>query len=306
MSARCRVFQAIISIEGLIMAKSVDADTPKLSALKVQVLKILGTGKHSTVMLVMDKSVGGGRYALKKIKREDDADDVAIERARAEAEAAPKLGHPAVLKTYDFHLTKSFFKVTGAEQLMEYVEGQSLDKLIGQIEVKPAILLSQKVASAMAHMQRRQVTQGELRPDLVYLSRTGHVKVRGYGHAQMEPKFKEKMTFQPAYSAPELAKAKMVTPKTEVYTLGAVMYHVMTGQAPIVDLRGRGEGKLSMPTALNVRIPTAVNNLIVQCMQPNPERRFAEPYNVLQELDRIVKEQDLDDSILAGIAVPES
>src|SRR5262249_15530500 len=139
MSARRRAPQAVISIEGLIMAKSVDADTPKLSAIKVQVLKILGTGKHSTVMLVMDKSAGGGRYALKKIKREEDADDLAIERARAEAEASPKLGHSSVLKTYDFHLTKSFFKVTGGEQLMEYVEGQTLDKLIGQIEVKPAI-----------------------------------------------------------------------------------------------------------------------------------------------------------------------
>lgn len=289
------------------MSKSSDPDSPKLSAIKVQVLKILGSGKNSTVMLVMDKSVGGGRYALKKIKREEEADDLAIDRARAEAEASPKLGHPAALKTFDFHITKSFFKVTGAEQLMEYVEGQTLDKLIGQLEVRPGIVVFQKVASARAHMQRRQVTHGDLRPDRVFLSRTGQVKVRGYGRSQVDPKFKEKMSFHQAYAAPELLKSNIVTPKTEVYALGATMYHVFTGQPPIADLRGRPDGqKLSMPSALNVKVPTVLNNLIVTCLQSNPERRPAEPYNALQELDKIVKDMGLDDSILAGIAVAES
>ncbi len=289
------------------MAKSADADAPKLSSIKVQVLKILGTGKQSTVMLVMDKAVGGGRYALKKIKREEEADDLAIDRARAEVDACTKLGHPAVLKSYDFHVTKSFFKVTGAEQLMEYVEGQTLDKLIGKIDVKPALLVFQKVASALAHMQRRQVTHGDLRPDQVFLSRTGQVKVRGYGRSQLDPKFKEKMKFQAAYTAPELAKSNVVTPKTEVYAIGATMYHVLTGQPALADPRSRGESnKLATPSMLNVKIPTVVNNLIVTCLQPNPEKRPAEPYNVLQELDKIVGDYKLDESILAGIAAADA
>lgn len=288
------------------MSKTQDAEAPKLSEVKVQVLSILGTGEASTVMLILDKRPGGRRYALRKLKREDEADDLPIERARAETEASAKLGNPAILKVHDFRLVKSFFKVTGAEQLMEYVDGKTLDELIGTIEIKPALVVFQKVASALAHMHRRQVLHGDLQPSSVVLGKTGVVKVRGYGRSEIDEKFKEKIQFNQNYAAPEQVKSKLVTPQSEVYTLGATMYHVLTGQPPIADLRGRTEGqKLAMPTALNVKIPTNVNNLIVTCLQTNPNKRPAEPYNVLQELDKIVKEMDLDDSLLAGIAAPE-
>jgi serine/threonine-protein kinase len=189
---------------------------------------------------------------------------------------------------------------------MEYIEGKTLDQLIGRIEVRPALVVFQKVAAALAHMQRRQVLHGDLQPSNVFLSRTGQVKVRGYGRNEIDPKYKEKIQSHPNYAAPEQLKSKMVTSQTEVYNLGATMYHTLTGQPPIADLRGRTEGqKLAMPSVLNVKIPSVVNNVIVSCLQSNPNKRPAEPYLVLQELDRLVKEMNLDDSLLAGLTVDE-
>lgn len=289
------------------MSKAPDAEAPKLSEIKVQVLSVLGSDDHGSVVLILDKRPGGRRYALRKLKREEEDDDLPIERARAEAEASAKLGHPAILKVHDFRLTKSFFKVTGAEQLMEYVEGKTLDNLIGKIEVKPGILVFQKVAGALAHMQRRQVTHGDMQPSQIILSRVGNVKVRGYGRSQVEAKFKEKLPMHANYAAPEQPKSKIVTPQTEVYNLGATMYHVFTGRPPIADLRGRTEGqRLSMPSTLNVKIPTVLNNLIVSCLQSNPNKRPAEPYNVLQELETMVKDMQIEEEILSGIAADES
>lgn len=287
------------------MTKDGDSSGPKLSEIKVQVIKVLGAGAHGSVLLVLDKREGGGRHALRKLKREEDADDLAIERARAEAESSPKLGNPSILRTHDFRVTKSFFKTTGAEQLMEYVEGKTLDKLIGKLDVRPAILIFQKVAGALAHMQRRQVSHGDLRPDQIFLTRTGQVKVRGYGRSAVDPKFKEKMKFHQAYTAPELVKSNVVTPQTEVYALGATMYHVFTGQAPIPDVRGRGDGKLTLPTVLNVKIPTALNNVIVTCLQSHAPKRYPEPYNAMQDIEKIAKSYELDDSVLAGLAADE-
>ena len=282
------------------MSKDHGDEAPRLAAIQVQVISVLGTGQGSTVMLVLDKGTGR-QYALKVIKREGPEDDVAIERARAEVEASAKLGHPAVLKAYDFRTRRSWFRVARAEQLLEYVAGKDLEAL-GRLEVGPAVLVFARVAGAVAHMHRRGVIHGGLRPSKVLLSRAGQVRVRGYGLSQVADRLKPQVTPYAAYAAPEQVKQHAVDEKVDVYALGATLYHTLTGRPP-----NRVEGrKLSTPAALNPSVPSPLNELVITCLQSDPHRRPPDVYEVVKRLEAMAKEMRLDEAELRGLATEEA
>src|SRR6516165_11249756 len=103
--------------------------TPKLSGMKYHVVNSLGTGAGSTILLISDKTAGGKRYALKVVRKQEPEDDVYVQQALTEFEAAKKLNHPAIARIYDCRLKKAWFKVKGVELLMEFVEGKTLDEI---------------------------------------------------------------------------------------------------------------------------------------------------------------------------------
>lgn len=280
--------------------------SPKLSSLKYLVTSILGAEENATVMLVTDKQPGGGRYALKVVKREAPEDDLAVERLRAENEASAKVNFPSILKSFDFRARRSWtFQVTRGELLSEYVDGKPLSAFDGPLAIGPGVLIFQKAAGALAHMHRRGVFHGDLRPSKVLLARNGAVKVRGYGLSQVDAKLREPFKPSPNYAAPEQVKEKALDEKTEMYALGATMYHVLTGLAP-GGVLGRTEGrKLATPTSVNPRIPTALNNLLVTCLQSNPDKRPENLQTILDGLDSLAKSLALDADSLAGLAARE-
>lgn len=278
---------------------------PKLSQLKYLVTSIISSGPNGTVMLITDRSPGGRRYALRKIKREDEADDLKIERARAESEGSAKANHPAVLKCHDFRIKRAWFQVSHAELLMELVEGKTLDT-IEKIAIEPAIAIFARAAAGLAHLHRRGVYHGEVCPANVLLSRTGQVKVRKYGLSLVQPKFKDQLKLGGSYIAPEQTREKKVDAQTDLYGLGATMYHVLTGRAPGAGVAGRTEGKkLSTPAALNPKIPGPLNNLIIACLQLSADKRPPDMYEAVKQLDAMVKGMGITDECLRGIAVDE-
>lgn len=283
------------------MTDAVATDAPTLADLKLQVTSVLGAGSGSTVMLVIDKNAMAGQYALKYVKREGPGDDFAIEAARAEAEASAKLDHPAILKVYDFRLKRSWFRVSRAELLMEYLDGQTLDKVSG-LQVSHAIRAYQQVASALAHMHRKGISHGDVRPSKVMLSRTGKVKVRGYGLSLLREPYKSQVPSDGPYAPPERGRTKVADNRGDIYSLGASMYHTLTGRAPGSGTRGRLEGeKLSTPQALNREIPDALNTLVISCLQIGPERRPASMFEVSKALDGLVEGMSSKAKSLAGI-----
>src|SRR5206468_10649691 len=102
---------------------------PKLSEMTYRVVGTLGNGAGSTILLITDKTAGGKRYALKVVKRQDADDDIYIAQAKHEFEVSQKLNHESIVKIYDLRVKKTWFKVTGVELLMEYVEGHTLDEI---------------------------------------------------------------------------------------------------------------------------------------------------------------------------------
>ena len=203
--------------------------TPKLSGMKYRVVSELGKGAGSTILLISDKTAGGKRYALKIVRKQEPEDDVYIQQARTEFEAAQKLNHAAIAKIYDYRQRRSWFKVTGCELLMEYVNGKTLDEVEAP-ELGQLVLIFGQVASAMAHMHRRGVFHGDMKPHNVMLSKGGQVKLIDFGTAWIRGQDKNRIQGTPQYMAPEQAVEKVVDEKTDIYNLGATMYRMFTGR----------------------------------------------------------------------------
>lgn len=286
------------------MATSTGA-APRLAGFAYEVQGILGTSGNSTVMKVSGRELGGGTFALRAIKRTGPEDDLAIEWARAECEASAKLQHPSILKVHDSRVKKQWLVIVDrAEQLMEFVDGKPLDQ-VPKIRVGQGVLIFSKVAAALAQMHRREVLHGDIRPRKILLARNGQVKLRGYGYSLVNFKYKSMYKPSGSYVAPERAKEPVATEASDIYALGATMYHVLSGRAP-AGLVARTEGqKLPTPQAINAQIPNSLNTLIVSCLQLAPDARPKDAYEVSKKLEEIVKQVGINDEALVGLATGE-
>ena len=276
------------------------SNTPSLSAMKYRVVNELGEGAGSKIFLISDKTSGGKRYALKVVRKLEPEDEIYIQQARTEYDASQKLNHPVIAKIYDFRQKKSWFKVTGCELLMEYVEGKSLDEVEAP-EIGQLVLIFCQVASALSHMHRRGVFHGDLKPHNIMLSKNGQVKLIDFGTAWIRGQDKNRVQGTPQYMAPEQAVEKVVNDKTDLYNLGATMYRMFTGQFVQRDYPKPGtERKVTLPTKYNPRIPADLNALIVACLQSDPTKRPAGMFEVRDQLSKIAKQMGLEEVDLKG------
>ncbi len=274
--------------------------TPSFSAIKYRVVNELGEGAGSKIFLISDKNAGGKRYALKIIRKQEPEDDIYIDQARTEYEASQKLNHPAIAKIYDFRRKKSWFKVTGAELLMEFIDGKSLDEVEAP-ELGQLVLIFNHVASALAHMHRRGVFHGDLKPHNIMLSKNGQVKLIDFGTAWIRGQDKNRIQGTPQYMAPEQAVEKVVDEKTDIYNLGATMYRMFTGRFVQQNMPKPGDDrKVTLPSKLNPRISAELNTLIVACLQSDPEKRPSGMYEVRDQLAKVAKGMGLDEVDLKG------
>jgi serine/threonine-protein kinase len=275
---------------------------PRLSEMTYRVVNVLGTGAGSTILLISDKTAGGKRYALKVVKRQDADDDVYIAQAMHEFEVSKKLNHESIVKIYDMRVKKSWFRVTGVELLMEYVEGHTLDEIEAP-GIKQLVLIFIQVAGALGHMHRRGVYHGDLKPSNIMVEEDGHVKLIDFGTAWIKGEDKNRVQGTPQYIAPESATDRVVDERTDIYNLGATMYRMFTGryaQQAIPVLSDAASRKLASPILIQPAIPRAVNQTILACLEMYPDRRPAGVYEVKNQLTAAAREFGLTPSDLRG------
>lgn len=273
--------------------------TPTLSGMKYRVVNTLGEGAGSTILQIADKN-GGKRYALKTVRKHEPEDDIYIDQLRTEYEAAQKLNHPAIARIYDLKMKKSWFRVVGADLLMELVDGKTLDEIEAP-ELSQLVLMFSQVASAMAHMHRRGVYHGDLKPSNIMLTKNGQVKLIDFGTAWVRGVDKNRVQGTPQYIAPEQATEKVVNERTDIYNLGATMYRMFTGRYAQPDIPRPGvERKLTAVNKINPRVLSKLNNLVLACLQLNPEKRPAGMFEIRETLSAVIKEMGLEEVELRG------
>ena len=273
--------------------------TPKLSGMKYRVVDTLGTGAGSTILQISDKN-GGKRYALKVVRRQDEDDDKYIEQAKTEFAASQKLNHPAIAKVYDLRIKKSWFKVVGAELLVEYVDGKTLDEIEAP-ELGQLVLIFSRVASALAHMHRRGVYHGDMKPPNIMLNKLGQVKLIDFGTAWVRGEEKNRVQGSPQYIAPEQAAERVVNEKTDIYNFGATMYRMLTGRFVQSDIPLPGyERKITPVDKINPKVVRRLNDLILACLRLNPDQRPASMVEIRETLSAVIKEMGLEDAEIRG------
>lgn len=247
-----------------------------------RVLSELGKGAASVIYLVQDPKTKHV-WALKHVHRATEKDERFLEQTIAEAEVGQRLDHQNVRKIHKLiKKTKGFFKVTDVFLVMEYVDGPSMEKLRPR-SFDEAITIFQQTAAGLRHMHERGFVHADMKPNNIVVVPGPVCKVIDLGQSCKIGTIKPRIQGTPDYIAPEQVHRREITPKTDIYNLGATMYWTLTKKtiptalAKADSLVSRIDDDLMQrPTPaieLNSRIPPRLNELIMHCVEVNPDNR---------------------------------
>jgi eukaryotic-like serine/threonine-protein kinase len=237
-------------------------------------------------------------YALKHVVRRSEKDDRFIEQLEAEDEVGRSVVHPNLRRSIELKVNRTLLrKVTDAALVLELFDGQPLD--VAWDRHPPRRLTSvvdcfEQVARALEAMAEAGFVHCDLKPANILINVGGRVKVIDLGQSCKTHTCKPRIQGTPDYIAPEQVKRIEVTPRTDVYNLGATMYWALTGQnIPTLYTAGRSDNsflvddRISTPRELNPRVPENLSNLVMECIRVNPAKRPANCGEVARRLEVI-------------------
>jgi serine/threonine protein kinase/predicted Zn-dependent protease len=263
---------------------------------RYQVIEELGKGGMGKVYKVFDAEIRE-KVALKLLKPEIAADQETIERFRNELKLARKISHRNICRMHDLSKEEGSYYIT-----MEYVSGEDLKTMIrmtGTLGIGTVLSIGQQVCDGLAEAHRLGVVHRDLKPQNIMIDKGGNAKIMDFGIARS---VREKgitdagvMIGTPEYMSPEQTEAKDVDQRSDIYSLGIILYEMATGRVPF-----EGETALSVaikhkteipkdPKLLNPHIPDDLNRLILKCLEKDKAKRYQTAAEVEAELGKIEK-----------------
>ena len=271
-----------------------DLEVGTLFAERYQVIEELGSGGMGKVYKVIDKEVKE-KIAIKVLKPEISFDERIIERFRNELKLARKISHPNVCRMYDLLKEKGRYFIT-----MEYVSGEDLKSTIarvGQLSVGKALAIAEQICKGLAEAHKLGVVHRDLKPQNVIIDRQGDARIMDFGIAQThttkgltEPGV---MIGTPEYMSPEQAVGEVIDQRSDIYSLGVLLFELLTGTLPFkgdtaVGLALKQKTELPPnPKSLNPQIPDEVSQLILRCLEKDKNNRYPSATSLLEEISRI-------------------
>ena len=259
------------------------------------VLAQIGRGAASVIYLVQDPK-SKQIWALKHVEKNGPKDVRFIEQAEQEAAVSSRLDHPVIRRITKVSKNRSLTGVKELFMLMEYVDGVSIDKHPPETFEKSVDIFRQ-VARGLAHMHARGFVHADMKPNNVVICDDGSVKVIDLGQSCAIGAVKERIQGTPDYIAPEQVHLRAITPKTDIYNLGATMYWVLTkrhiptaipkGDSLIGSLDDHMIEKPKPIQELNARVPDMLAELIMQSVAIDPDLRPPDMDWVADRLDLI-------------------
>jgi hypothetical protein len=251
-----------------------------LLAGRYRIVALLGRGGMGEVYRANDLKLGQP-VALKFLPEATAQNENALMRFYTEIRIARQVSHPNVCRVYDLG------DVEGQPYLsMEYVDGENLDSLmrrIGRVPADKALEIARKLCAGLAAAHDRGVLHRDLKPSNIMLDGRGHVLITDFGLAGLADQLKgaEVRNGTPAYMAPEQLAGKEVTVRSDIYSLGLVLYEVFTGKrafeaSTLAELvRLHTETTPVSPSTLVKELEPAVERVILRCLDPDPRNRPA-------------------------------
>jgi serine/threonine-protein kinase len=261
---------------------------------RYRLLGPLGTGGMATVYLAEDESLGR-KVAIKILAERYAEDEQFVERFRREARSAAGLNHPNIVQIYDRGEAEGTYYIA-----MEHLEGRSLKDIIAaEAPLKPdrTIDISLQILQALRFAHAHGVVHRDIKPHNIILAADGRPKVTDFGIAragaasQMTEVGSIIGTAQ--YLSPEQARGQPVQPQADIYSLGVVLYEMLTGRVPFegdsavaIAFRHVSEPP-TPPSELNPLVPPALEQVVMRALAKDPARRYASADEMSADLERV-------------------
>jgi eukaryotic-like serine/threonine-protein kinase len=263
---------------------------------RYQVIEELGHGGMGRVYKVFDTEIKE-KVALKLLRPEIASDRETIERFSNELKLARRIRHKNVCGMFDLGKAEGTSFIT-----MEYVPGEDLKSFIRrsrQLTIGTAVTIAKQVCEGLEEAHRLGIIHRDLKPSNIIIDKDGNAKIMDFGIARS---IREKgitgpsvMIGTPEYMSPEQTEAKEVDQRSDIYSLGIILYEMATGRVPFegetalaIAMKQKGETPKN-PKGLNPHIPDDLAGVILKCLEKDRSRRYQTASDVRAELERIEK-----------------
>jgi serine/threonine protein kinase len=262
------------------------------------VIDYLGQGAGSSIYVVSDRATHQ-LYALKHVVRKTDKDARFIEQLENEFEVSRQFAHPALRKSIDLKVTRTWLgKATEAALVMELFDGLPMDIRPPQ-GIDAALDVFIQASQGLAALHAAGYVHCDLKPNNIMVGPDGLAKVIDFGQACKVGTVKERIQGTPDYIAPEQVKRDAVTFRTDVFNLGATMYWALCGaKIPTLFTINKNENsflvhdKIATPRDINPKVPETLSNLVMECIHTNPLKRPEQMADVTRRLEIIQHAQN--------------
>lgn len=266
---------------------------------RYEILEKVGAGGMSDVYKAKDHILG--RYvAIKVLKQEFSEDRNFVTKFRTEAQSAAGLEHPNIVNIYDVGSDDGLYYI-----VMEYVEGITLKTYIekkGQLSFKESVSIAIQVARGIEAAHNKEIIHRDIKPQNIMISTEGKVKVTDFGIARAASSntISADVMGSVHYASPEQARNGFVDARSDLYSLGIVMYEMITGRVPFdgdttvaVAIQHLQE-EIVPPSTYASNIPVSFEQIIMKCTLKNPDRRYQTIAELLADLRRSLVSPDED------------
>ena len=266
---------------------------------RYEILEKIGAGGMSDVYKAKDQVLG--RFVAVKVLKPEFAEDVNfVTKFHTEAQSAAGLQHPNIVNIYDVGSEEHMHYI-----VMEYVEGITLKTYIekkGQLNYKEAISIAIQVARGIEAAHNNNIVHRDIKPQNIMISNEGKVKVTDFGIARAATSntIHSDVMGSVHYTSPEQARNGFVDGKSDIYSLGIVMYEMVTGRVPFdgdttvaIAIQHLQE-EMVAPSVYAPDLPVSLEKIILKCTQKSQDRRYATMGELLVDLKKARRTPDDD------------
>jgi eukaryotic-like serine/threonine-protein kinase len=272
---------------------------------RYEILEIIGTGAHGRVARAHDSMIG--RLVAIKLFPKELAKGEARQRFIQEARVVGQLSHPSIITLHDMGIDEA---TQTPYLVMEFLEGQPLDRILekGSIPFSKACAWAAEVASALTVAHRKGVIHGDVKPANMLITDDGRVKLMDFGMARLasHDSGATPLLGTPAYWCPEQIMGRPQDARSDLFSLGVVLYEMVTGKRPfdadsLQAICGRVLSSTPLPPShANPSVPAGFDAVVARCLAKDPEARYQTSDALADELYPLARRKT------APVPVPQS